>query len=211
MGLYARRVLPRLLDFAMRNPWATVERRRLIPRASGVVLDLGAGSGLNLRLYETRVARVIAVEPSPGLGRMASRRMTEARVPVDWVRGAGEAIPLSDGSVDTAVLTWTLCSVADPAGSLAEVRRVLKARGRLLFVEHGRAPDAAVRRWQERLTPHWRRFSGNCHLDRPIEALIRAAGFTVAELQAEYIGLPKFMTYFYRGIAAPAAAAPTSP
>lgn len=195
----------------MRNPWATVERRRLIPRAVGVVLDLGAGSGLNLRLYETRAARVIAVEPSPGLGRMASRRMAEAPVPVDWVRGVGEAIPLSDGSVDTAVLTWTLCSVADPAGSLAEVRRVLKARGRLLFVEHGRAPDAAVRRWQERLTPHWRRFSGNCHLDRPIEALIRAAGFTVADLQAEYIGLPKFMTYFYRGIAAPAAAAPTSP
>lgn len=192
----------------MRNPWATIERRRLIPRAAGVVLELGAGSGLNLRHYGGGAARVVAVEPSPGLGRLASRRMVGARVSVDWVRGTGEAIPLSDASVDTAVLTWTLCSVADPLGALAEVRRVLKARGRLLFVEHGRAPDPSVRLWQERLTPHWRRISGNCHLDRPIETLIRAAGFILAELDARYIGYPKSMTYFYRGLASPPGPSP---
>jgi ubiquinone/menaquinone biosynthesis C-methylase UbiE len=176
-----------------------------------VVLEIGAGSGLNLSHYAPPAARVIAVEPSPGLARVAASRRAAARVRVDWVRGAGEALPLAEGSVDTVVLTWTLCSVADPARSLAEARRVLKSAGRLLFVEHGRAPDAAVLRWQQRITPHWRRVSGNCHLDRPIEALIRSAGFTLTELDAEYIGMmPKAMTYFYRGIASPAVVAPAS-
>jgi len=204
VGFYTRRIFPRLLDLAMRNPWATRERRRLIPRATGVVLEIGAGPGLNFAHYTRSTARVVALEPSPGLARVASRRRAASGVRIDWVQGVGETLPLADVSVDTAVLTWTLCSVADPGRSLAEVRRVLKPAGRLLFVEHGRAPDAAVRRWQERVTPHWRRFSGNCHLDRPIESLIRGAGFEMVELEAEYIGLrPKTMTYFYRGVATP--------
>ena len=212
MEFYTRRVFPRLLDLAMRNPWATRERRRLVPRATGVVLEIGAGSGLNFTHYTRSTGRVIALEPSPGLARVASRRRVASPVRVDWMRGVGEALPLADASVDTVVLTWTLCSVADPTRSLAELRRVLKSAGRLLFVEHGRAPDAAVRRWQERITPQWRRVSGNCHLDRPIETLIRAAGFEVPELEAEYVGLlPKTMTYFYRGMATPTAPAPASP
>jgi ubiquinone/menaquinone biosynthesis C-methylase UbiE len=211
VGLYARRILPRLLDFAMRNPWATVERRRLIPRAAGLVLEVGAGSGLNLRFYGPGVTRVIAVDPSLGLWRLARRRVARAEVPVGFVAGSGEAIPLPDASVDTAVLTWTLCSIPDPAAALAELRRVLRPRGRLLFVEHGRAPDASVRRWQERITPHWRRWAGGCHLDRPIDALIRTAGFTFAELEARYVGHPRAMTYFYRGMASPEGPAPPVP
>jgi ubiquinone/menaquinone biosynthesis C-methylase UbiE len=208
VGLYARRILPRLLDLAMRNPWATVERERLIPRAAGVVLELGAGSGLNLRHYVAPAGRVIAVDPSPGLHRLAARRMSAARVPVDYVLGVGEALPLASASVDTAVVTWTLCSVTDPARALTEVRRVLKTDGRLLFVEHGRAPDPSVRRWQEWLTPHWRRLAGGCHLDRPIDLLIRDAGFSLPELDRRYIGHPRSMTYFYRGVAAPDGAPP---
>jgi ubiquinone/menaquinone biosynthesis C-methylase UbiE len=211
VGLYARRILPRLLDFAMRNPWATVERRRLIPRAVGLVLEVGAGSGLNLRFYGPGVTRVIAVDPSLDLWRLATRRVARADVPVGFVAGSGEAIPLPNASVDTAVFTWTLCSIPDPAAAMAELRRVLKPRGRLLFVDHGRAPDASVRRWQERITPHWRRWAGGCHLDRPIDALIRNAGFTFAELEARYVGHPRAMTYFYRGMASPEGPAPPAP
>ena len=199
MGLYARLLLPRLTDLAMRGREVAAERDWLIPQAAGRVLEIGAGSGLNLRYYGSAVTSVLAVDPSRELWRLAAPRLPGARVPVRFVAASGEALPLRAASVDTVVLTWTLCSIPDPRAALAEIRRVLVPGGRLLFVEHGRAPDASVRRWQERLTPLWRRVSGGCHLDRPIDDLIRAAGLHFGALEARYVGRPRFGTYFYRG------------
>jgi SAM-dependent methyltransferase len=205
MGLYARLLLPRLIDLAMRSREVSSQRERLIPRASGLVLEVGAGSGLNLPYYPTGVTRVVALDPSLPLWRLASGRVSRARIPVQFVVGSGERIPVRDAAVDTAVLAWTLCSIPDPAAALTELHRILKPAGQLLFVEHGQAPDASVRRWQERLTPLWGRVAGGCHLDRPIDRLIREAGFSVDELEARYVGRPRMGTYFYRGIARPEA------
>jgi SAM-dependent methyltransferase len=207
MGFYGRVVLPRLIDLAMRGREIVAEREWLIPRAAGLVLEVGAGTGLNLPHYRDGVTRLLALDPSLPSWRLARRRVAGARVPVQFVAGSGERIPVRDASVDTAVITWTLCSIPDPAAALAELRRVLRPAGRLLFVEHGRAPDASVQRWQQRLTPFWRHVAGGCHLDRPIDRLIRAAGFSVDELEARYVGRPRVGTYFYRGIARPGPAA----
>jgi SAM-dependent methyltransferase len=209
MGLYARLLLPRLTDLGMRGPRVAAERAWLIPRAAGRVLEVGVGSGLNLRYYEPSVTSVLAVDPSPALWRLATPRLAGARVPVRFVAASAEALPQRAASVDSVVLTWTLCTIPDPAAALAEIRRVLVPGGRLLFVEHGRAPDASVRRWQERLTPVWRRVAGGCHLDRPIDQLIGGAGLSLDELEARYVGRPRFGTFFYRGEArAPAGARP---
>jgi SAM-dependent methyltransferase len=127
---------------------------------------------------------------------------------VEWIEGQAEAIPLGRGVADTVVTTWTLCSIADPIRALGEVRRVLQPEGRLLFVEHGRAPDPGVRTWQARLTPTWRRVAGGCHLDRPIETLLKAAGFTLEMLSTGYGVGPRPFAYLYRGVARPAGEPP---
>ncbi len=201
MSFYARRVLPVLTDLAMRNKVARAERARWVPHATGVVLEIGAGSGLNFAHYGPHVRTLYALDPSAELRRMAGRRARDARIDVDFVAAPAEAIPLPDSSVDTAVTTWTLCTVPDVGRALAEVRRVLRADGRLIFVEHGRAPDARVVRWQDRLTPLWRRIAGGCHLNRPIDDLVRAGGFEIDEIERGYVAGARVAAYFYRGVA----------
>lgn len=199
MSLYERFLLPRLIDLAMRNPQATRYRRKFIPAARGRVLELGAGSGLNLPFYGTGVTGLFALDPSAELLRLARRKRAPAGFPVEYLPCSAEAIPLADRSVDTVVSTWTLCSIPDALRALGEARRVLKPGGTLIFVEHGWAPDPGVQRWQQRLNPTWRRLAGGCNLDRRIDRLIREAGFDLADLHNEYLRGPRPFTYTYSG------------
>lgn len=203
MTLYRDRILPHLIHFVMQKRDLAAYRSRVVAPAHGRVLEIGIGSGLNLPFYGTAVCEVVGLDPSAAL--LARARVAAGRVParVDLLEARAERIPLNDGSIDTIVMTWTLCSVADPAGALGEMRRVLKPAGRLLFVEHGRAPDAGVRAWQNRLTPLWKRAAGGCHLNRPIPDLIHAAGFQTDSLDTAYMRGPKFATFMYEGVARP--------
>jgi ubiquinone/menaquinone biosynthesis C-methylase UbiE len=199
MSLYERWVLPKLIDFAMGQRPVQKYRREVVPAARGRVLEVGVGSGMNLPLYASSVKEVIGLDPSEQLLDMARRRSAQAVVPVDLMRGSASAMPLDDDSFDTVVMTWTLCSIADPLAALREMRRVLKPGGKLLFVEHGLSSDAGVARWQHRLTPIWRHLAGGCHLDRKIDDLVRAAGFELPVLKTEYAEGPRPMTYMYEG------------
>ena len=199
MGLYERWVLPRLIDLAMRNKEVTRYRRRLVPAAAGSVLEIGAGSGLNLPFYGPQVTRLHALDPSQALQAMASRKLAQAAFPVDLLLGSAEEIPLTDRSVDTVVTTWTLCSIPDVAKALREARRVLKPGGSLLFVEHGHAPDTGVARWQRRIEPVWKPLAGGCHLTRRIDHLVRGAGFEITAMENGYLKGPRPFTYTYCG------------
>jgi|SRR5688572_26627510 ubiquinone/menaquinone biosynthesis C-methylase UbiE len=199
MGFYERRLLPRLIDLAMRNKEVKRYRGKLIPAAAGEVLEIGAGSGLNLPFYGPQVRRLHALEPSEALLRMTSRKLPGTSYPVDLLQGSAEEIPLADRSVDTVVTTWTLCSIPDVAKALREARRVLKPGGSLLFVEHGHAPDASVAAWQRRIEPLWKPLAGGCHLTRRIDRLVREAGFEIVELENEYLKGPRPLTYTYCG------------
>jgi ubiquinone/menaquinone biosynthesis C-methylase UbiE len=201
MGLYEKYVLPRLLDLTMRNPVVRRERERFVPLAAGRVLEIGIGSGLNIPFYSERVDALCGLDPSPELGRMARKRAGGAPFPIEFVELSSEAISMADESFDTVVTTWTLCTIPDPLRALREMRRVLKADGRLIFVEHGRAPESSVQKWQDRLTPAWRCIGGGCHLNRKIDDLIRAAGFDIAEIETGYVRGPRFSSFLYRGVA----------
>jgi len=198
---YEQRVLPHLVNWSMRQPTFTDYRSRVLGNAEGCVLEIGIGSGLNLPHYGDTVKHVIGLEPSPKLLTMASQAgETEVRS-VELVRGSAEAIPLESETVDTVVSTWTLCSVPAVEDALGEIRRVLKNDGRLLFVEHGLSPDSRVGRWQDRLTPMWRRIAGGCHLNRPIAQLIEGAGFGIEHVATGYMQGPRPMTFMYEGSA----------
>jgi ubiquinone/menaquinone biosynthesis C-methylase UbiE len=199
MSLYQRWVVPRLIELSMRQSQLQDYRRELVPDARGRVLEVGVGSGMNLPFYAADVREVVGVDPSAELLEMARNRAAEAGRPVTLTRASATSMPLENASFDTIVMTWTLCSIPDPAAALREMRRVLRPGGTLLFIEHGLSPDASVARWQHRLTPVWRRFAGGCHLDRKVDDLIRAAGFSLAELTNEYARGPRPMTYMYEG------------
>lgn len=199
MAFYRERVLPCLIHLSMRQQNLVPYRRRLIAAAEGAVLEIGVGSGINLPLYGDRAKHVVALDPSPRLLEMARRHAARARPSVELVQGSAEAIPLADRSMDTVVTTWTLCTIPSVLSALGEMRRVLKPGGQLLFVEHGRAPDEAVRRWQDRLTPLWKCIGGGCHLNRAIAELVEAAGFRIDRLETGYMKGPKPMTFMYEG------------
>lgn len=200
MGVYDRFLLPRLIDCACGIKLIGQQRALLVPGAEGRVLEVGAGSGLNFPFYDQqRVKELIALEPSAELRRMASMAANGASLPVTFLDASAEAIPLDEGSVDTVVMTYTLCSIADAEKGLAEIRRVLKPSGRLLFSEHGRAPEPSVQRWQDRLTPLWKHVAGGCHLNRDIPGLVTGGGFEVRTLNAGYLTRPKAFAFNFRG------------
>jgi ubiquinone/menaquinone biosynthesis C-methylase UbiE len=201
MGFYAGWLFPRVLDLVMQQKQMTPFRARIGAAASGRVLDVGIGSGLNLAFYGEEAERVCGVDPSPQLLRFAEERAAKAAVPVELLQGSGEALPLDDDCIDTAVLTFTLCTVADTAKTLGEIRRVLRPGGKLLFAEHGRAPEADVARWQDRLTPIWKRIGGGCHLNRKPDDLIRSAGFRIDALETGYLKGPRPMGFVFEGCA----------
>jgi len=205
LGFYSKYVLPRLIDLAMRNKDTTRLRAEAIPQARGRVLEIGIGSGLNLGFYSPEVEHVYGVDPSAELQQMAAKKTSSAPVPVTFIQQSAEdQLPIDDSSIDTVVMTWTLCSIPNPPAALEQMKRVLKADGRLIFVEHGRSADGKVTAWQDRLNPMWKCIAGGCHLNREIDTLIERAGFKVADLKTFYLPGPRPMTYTYQGIAQPA-------
>lgn len=202
MGFYARHFLPWLIDSAMRNKDTTRLREMWIPHARGDVLEIGIGSGLNLPFYSTAVQHVYGVDPSIELQKKAREQVHRTHAKVDFLRQSADSpLPLPDAIIDTVVSTWTLCSIPNAVEALKEMRRVLKPAGSFIFVEHGRAPDMRVVAWQDRLTPIWKRFTGNCHLNRKIDELITGVGFKITELTTCYLPGPRPMTFTYQGLA----------
>ena len=196
-------MLPWLLHLAMRQNQLTPFRRRVIGAAEGKVLEIGIGSGLNLSLYRPPVRLVIGLDPSTELLRMARGRARGAPVPVEILQASAETLPFDDFSMDTVVMTWTLCTIADARQALTEIRRVLKPGGALLFIEHGRAPELGVARWQDRLDPLWSRIAGGCHLNRKMDDLISGSGFRIDFLEHSRLPGPRTYTFFYQGRARP--------
>ncbi len=203
MGLWTDRVVPRIVERALGTPKVHQVRARVCAGLTGEVLEIGFGSGLNTPHYPPAVARVTAVEPSDLAWRIAGPRVRDAAVPVQRSGLDGQRLPFDDASFDSALSTWTLCTIPDAVRALREVRRVLRPGGRLHFVEHGLAPDAGVQRWQRRLEPVQRRVAGGCHLARPIDRMLTDAGFTVVELARAYLpGEPRPFASLYEGVAA---------
>jgi ubiquinone/menaquinone biosynthesis C-methylase UbiE len=203
MGFYQDQIVPLLINWSMRQRNLAAYRGRIIPAADGRVLEIGMGSGLNLPFYSRNVTHVIGLEPSPRLLAMARRVECTGFGSVEFIEGSAEAIPLKDASVDTVLTTWTLCSIPNAPRALRDMRRVLRPGGRLLFVEHGRAPDPNVMWRQDRLTPVWKRLGGSCHLNRAIGRLIEDAGFQFDRLETGYMRGPKPMAFMYEGSARP--------
>jgi len=203
MGFYARHIGPRFVSCLCSMEAIAAERERVVPQASGVVLEIGIGPGLNLPFYDpARVTRVIGVDPIAEFLELGRERRRSAPVPVEIVRAPAEALPLADASIDTAVITYTLCSVEDPVQALREVRRVLKPRGRVLFLEHGLSSDAGVALWQRRLNPIWRRLAVGCNLTRPVGKLLEEAGFTICRIEHYYLdSAPRAVGYLCQGVA----------
>lgn len=203
MGFYQDWALPHLQNLVMRQRQLLPYRARVIGGAEGRVLEIGIGSCLNLPFYSSRVREVIGLEPVPRLVAMARREASGSSLPVTFIEGSAEAIPLDDASIDTVILTWTLCTIPDAVLALHEMRRVLRPDGQLLFVEHGRAPEARVQGWQDRLTPTWKCIAGGCHLNRPIDTMIEDNGFAMVQIETGYMKGPKPMTFLYEGRASP--------
>ena len=203
MGFYQDQILPLLINLSMRQKNLVAYRNRVVPAAEGRVLEIGIGSGLNLPFYSSNARQVIGLDPSLKLLAMARRSRRTVFRYLEFIGGSAEKIPLNSGSVDTVVTTWTLCSIPAALDALREMHRVLKPSGRLLFVEHGRAPEVNVQWWQDRLTPIWKPLSGGCHLNRAIGSLIEDAGFQFERLETGYMRGPKPMTFMYEGSARP--------
>lgn len=191
MNPYNDIILPRLCHLAMRNRRLVPYRKRVLSMAQGRVLEIGIGSGLNLPFYGPHVCDIHGLEPSPQLVELAGRAADKSNRSVSLIEGSAEDIPCDDRNFDTVVTTWTLCSIPHADRALAEVRRVLKPGGQLLFVEHGLGPEQAVQKWQQRLTPVWSKISGGCHLNRPMQTLIAQTGFDFAHIETGYMKGPK--------------------
>jgi ubiquinone/menaquinone biosynthesis C-methylase UbiE len=203
VGFYSDHVVPRILDLAMDTRVLRAERRSALAGVRGIVLEVGFGTGHNLPFYPPAVDRVVALDPSSVSARLARKRIACALFPVDSLALSGEAIPAPDASYDSVVTTFTLCTIPDPLAALRQMKRVLKPGGRFFFLEHGRSPDPAVQRWQDRLTPLQRALVAGCHLNRDIPALITTAGFTLDSLAHHYLPGPRFAASCYRGVARP--------
>ena len=202
-SLYDRHVMPRMITLACGQKGIEDRRRQVVPLAEGHVFELGCGGGLNQPLYDPeRVTSFAGIDPNEKLLDNARDKARERGWSADIREGVGEDIPFADSTFDTAVCTYTLCSVDDPAKVLGELRRILKPGGRLLFLEHGRAPDASVAKWQDRIEPVWKPLAGGCHLTRPIGSALRGAGFEVEPLGQAYLDrAPKVMGWMEWGVA----------
>ena len=202
MNPYERYVLPKLIDVACSTGNVMKARSKIVPQARGEVLEIGMGSGLNLSFYDAKkVSSIVGVDPAAQMQTLARQRAADIRIPVEMIAADVQGIHAETNRFDTIVMTFTLCSIDDPIAALQEMARVLKPEGRLLFIEHGLAPDTSVERWQHRLTPFWKPMAGGCHLDRDIPALIRAGGFVIDELSKAYLPGPRPMSYVYSGVA----------
>jgi ubiquinone/menaquinone biosynthesis C-methylase UbiE len=206
MSFYEDRVLPHIINCAMKTKAVDGERKRCLENVAGTVLEIGFGTGLNLPHYPPTVTKVVGVDPSAASAKLARKRIAASPFPVEVVSLSAEKIPVPDASFETIVSTFTMCTIPDVASALLEMRRALRPGGRLYFVEHGLAHDPKVERWQQRLNGFQKKVFGGCHLNRDIAALIEQAGFQIERLDNEYLkGVPKFGGFIYRGVATRAA------
>ena len=203
MSFYDKYILPHFLNCACGTKPIQYQREKVVPLATGLVLEIGIGSGLNIPFYNTaKVTRVLGLDPSEELNRMARKVAEEKGLAVEFILGGAEAIALPDNHVDTVLVTYTMCTIPQVAEANKEINRVLKPKGKLIFCEHGLAPDANVSKWQNRIDPYWGKIAGGCHLNRNIPALISAAGFKIESMDQMYLpGTPKFAGYNYWGTA----------
>jgi ubiquinone/menaquinone biosynthesis C-methylase UbiE len=202
MGLYEKFILPKLTHWACSQKDITLQRRKVVPLATGRVLEVGIGSGLNLPFYNpSTVDHVWGLDPSKQLRKIAEKKAIEIPFDVDFIGLSGEEIPLEKNSVDTVLITYTLCSIPHVHSALNEMSRVLRFGGKLIFCEHGKAPDDNVYKWQKRINPLWTKISGGCNLDRPISNLIEENGFKIENIDTRYNSAFKILSYNYRGIA----------
>ncbi|MCG2581199.1 MAG: class I SAM-dependent methyltransferase [Marinobacter sp.] len=201
MSFYEDKILPHIIDRTCSVGQVMKLRSQVVPMAKGVVLEVGMGSAINLEFYNPdTVSLVYGLEPSEGMRRKAQGNLGRSPVKVEWLDLPGEKIPLPDDSVDTVLLTFTLCTIPDWQAALEQMKRVLRPDGELLFLEHGESCDHGVRKWQHRITPAWKTVAGGCHLNRPIADLLREAGFDILELENLYIPkTPKVAGYIYKG------------
>jgi len=205
MRFYGKYFLPRAVHFLCSARPIMRQREKIVPLADGRVLEIGIGSGINLPFYDAaKVKHLWGLDPSLELWAMAAKTLALAEFSVEFIKGGAEAIPLDGGSADTVVVTYTLCSVSHTMSALAEIRRVLKPKGQLIFCEHGAAPDANVRRWQNRLNPIWKKISGGCNLNLPVPSLLKKAGFNIRVMETTYLPGWKPATFNYWGTAGPA-------
>ena len=204
MGWYEEHVLPRFINLACSTKPTRKQREKIVPLARGDVLEVGIGSGLNLPYYEQdKIRKIWGLEPSEGMRKLAEKKLVDSTLDLEFIDLPGEEIPLEDNSVDTVVVTYTLCTIPDAGKALEGMRRVLKKDGCLLFTEHGQAPDEDVRRWQRRLNPAWSFVAGGCNMNRDIPKLITDAGFRLDNDERMYIPGPRVLSYNYWGRASP--------
>ncbi len=202
MGFYNQYIMPSLINGLCGMSEITDQRRKVVPQAEGLVVEIGIGSGLNLPHYDAgRVTKVIGIDPDEHMWKVGRDRVRLSAVPVERVGLSGEQIPLDRHMADTVLVTYSLCTIPDPVAALREMRRILKPGGRLLFLEHGAAPEERVRKWQGRIDPLWKRIAGGCHSGRPIPKLLEQAGWKVSDMEEGYISGPKPLAYNYLGSA----------
>jgi ubiquinone/menaquinone biosynthesis C-methylase UbiE len=201
VGFYENWILPKLIDLGCGAEPIAKQRQKIVPLAEGRVLEIGMGSGLNIPFYDTtKVELVWGLEPSEGMRRKAAPRVANAPFPLEWLSLPGEEIPLDDDSADTVLLTYTLCTIPDFRAALSQMRRVLKPGGRLLFSEHGAAPDADVRKWQDRINPIWKKLAGGCNINRDVPAMLEEAGFAIQSIETMYLpATPRIAAFQYWG------------
>lgn len=203
MGFYNDKIVPRLVTCACGMKPILKQREKVVPKARGAVLEIGLGAGHNLPFYNTQqVDSIVGIDPCSTSWGLAQPRAAALGVPLEFIEGSAESIPLSDASFDTVLMTYSLCTIPDPAKALSEAKRVLKPGGNLIFCEHGEAPDVAVAKWQRRINPLWRPLFGGCNLNRPITTLISSAGFSIAEADQMYLpGTPRIAGFNVWGTA----------
>ena len=203
MNLYEKYLLPTIIDWGCGQAIMQQQRERVVPMASGCILEIGIGSGRNLPFYDSKnVDRVIGIDPSAEMLAMARTRSRDLPFELELMQLSSEQIPLDDHSVDTVLTTFTLCTIPDVEAALKQMRRVLKPGGELIFCEHGRAPDAGIQKWQDRINPLWKRCFGGCNINRNIPALLRANGFRINRIEQAYLpDTPRIAGYRYLGIA----------
>ena len=202
MGFYTKYLLPKAVHFICGSRRFMRQRKKVVSLAEGRVLEIGIGSGLNLPFYDSaKVEHVWGLDPSIELWALAEKTAAQVEFNVEFINGDAETIPLDDRSADNVLVTYTLCTVAGVLPALGEIRRVLKPHGHLLFCEHGAAPDAAVRKWQNRLNPIWKRIAGGCSLNLPIPSLLEQAGFKIQKMDSMYLPGWKPATFNYWGTA----------
>lgn len=202
MGLYSKYLLPKVVHFACSLKPNMRQREKVVPLARGRVLEVGIGSGLNLPYYDaTKVTRLWGLDPSEEMKRMAEEAARSMSFDVEFIGLPGEEIPLEDNSVDTVLITYTLCTIPETEPALRGMARVLKPGGELIFCEHGVAPDETVRRWQDRINPIWKRLGGGCHLNRAIPDLIEQGGFRIKGVETMYVPGWRPASFHYWGTA----------